>query len=80
MIEVRVSPDGWLAQLMPADVISSEQVAKGRRWLCMTWIESGLGAHLLTDANVADWRVIYRDEATPKNPQKIVEMTSTSKE
>lgn len=78
MIEVRVGPDGWIAQLMPAGVIAPEQWAGGRRWLCMSWPSQSLQAAMLTDDEVADWRVVYHDESTRTDPQRTDNAASLS--
>ena len=71
MIEVRLGPDGWIAQLMPAEAISPQAQAEGRRWLQMSWPDGNLvRADLLTDSEVADWRVIYHDESARTDPRR----------
>lgn len=72
VIEVRLSPDGWVAQLVPPEAISEEAVAGGKRWLCMSWENALVRASLLTDDEVADWTVIHQDEeaktGSPERP------------
>lgn len=63
MIEVRLSPQGWIAQLVPSEAIAEEAYATGKRWLCMSWPDgTTVRADLLTDGEVVDWRTIHRDE------------------
>lgn len=69
MIEIRLSPDGRIAQLAPIDSLGSAALTEGRRWLCMSWPDnSNLTANLLTDDEVANWQVLYHDGPTPAGP------------
>lgn len=60
MIEVRMSDDGRMAQLF-------EEALKrdtGKPWVSTQWTENqgGITVHLYDDAEVADWKVLYRKE------------------
>lgn len=81
MIEVRLGPDGWIAQLMPEVALAPRAWASGQRWLRMSWPDGNLQAELLADDQVADWRVIYHDESSrtdPHSPRKTVGATAPS--
>jgi hypothetical protein len=83
MIEVRLGPDGWIAQLLPGVALAPRAWAEGRRWLQMSWANGDLQAELLADDQVADWQVIYRDESIrtdPRRPQRKVDMASLSQD
>lgn len=54
--EVRVcADDNRVAQLIPG----FPKVDQHERWLCMTAPDGLLNASLLTDDDVADWRVVW---------------------
>ena len=78
--EIRISPDGRVAQLVPPESIKPEQWANGRRWLCMSWPQGQLQAEMLADDQVADWRVLHRDESASDNPQRTDNMAPLSRD
>lgn len=83
MIEIRLGPEGWTAQLMPPEAVAPRAWAEGRRWLCMSWLNGNLQAELLTDEQVHDWRVIYHDDSTrtdPQSPQRTFNVAQLSQD
>lgn len=59
MTEICLSPDGYAAQRMPAQLLGRPLE---KRWVCFGWPQESTTVWTLTDTEVADWPVIYSDE------------------
>jgi len=55
--EVRLSPDGRVAQRLPDEMVTGD-----RCWVCWAWPNFQLEVIALTDMDVADWRLLHREE------------------
>lgn len=60
-LEVRLSDDHRIAQLFPG----FPEKDQPERWLCMTAPGGLLTATLLSDEDVAGWRVVWPDQQGP---------------
>lgn len=58
-MEVRLSPDGVIAQTIPEDVVR-ERADREARWLAVSWPNGQMTMTLLADEDVADWRVLHQ--------------------
>lgn len=59
MVEVRVSPDGVVAQTIPEEVVRA-RADREARWIAVSWPNGVMTMTLLADEDVADWHVVHR--------------------
>lgn len=62
--ELRVAPDGRMARRIPIHVQAEAQKhwSKDFRWLTFGWPEGMLAVELLTDEDVAKWKIAHTED------------------